>query len=120
MIRLRGVRRSRTPTNRLALPVSAPPGLEAHTFQIDSDEYVVVAFDVVPERASPITDDLTPAELSVMSLLAQGQSNAAIARARGTSPRTIANQLTGLYRKLGVTSRRELLVRATKQTRTAT
>lgn len=32
----------------------------------------------------------------------EGHSNAEIARARGTSARTVANQLAGLFRKLGV------------------
>jgi DNA-binding CsgD family transcriptional regulator len=38
----------------------------------------------------------------------EGQSNAAIAKARGTHVRTVANQLAALFRKLGVASRAEL------------
>jgi DNA-binding CsgD family transcriptional regulator len=51
---------------------------------------------------------LTPGERQVVRLAAEGLSNAAIARRRGRSPRTVANQLAAAYRKLGITSRREL------------
>ena len=51
---------------------------------------------------------LTDAERAVIELAASGLSNAAIARRRRCSPRTVANQLAGAYKKLGVGSRREL------------
>lgn len=51
---------------------------------------------------------LTNAEKAVIELAASGLSNAAIARRRRASPRTIANQLAVAYKKLGVGSRREL------------
>lgn len=54
---------------------------------------------------------LTPAQRAIVRLLADGRSIAAIARARGTSPRTVAHQVTALYAALGVGSRRELLAR---------
>lgn len=43
------------------------------------------------------------AELALANL-----SNAEIAERRGTSPRTVANQVASLFRKLGVASRSEL------------
>lgn len=52
--------------------------------------------------------DLTEAERDVARLVAKGMSNAAIAEARGTHVRTVANQLASLFRKLGVASRAEL------------
>lgn len=51
---------------------------------------------------------LTPAEQSVLSLVLDGHDNAAIAKARRSSPRTIANHLANIFRKLGVSSRAEL------------
>lgn len=51
---------------------------------------------------------LTPAEAAVVEAALAGQSNAEIARARSTSRRTIANQLSSAYGKLGVRSRAEL------------
>jgi DNA-binding CsgD family transcriptional regulator len=52
---------------------------------------------------------LTPAERSVAFLAASGATHAEIAKARGSSPRTVANQLARIYRKLGVGSRVELV-----------
>jgi DNA-binding NarL/FixJ family response regulator len=54
---------------------------------------------------------LTPAERAVVELTVRGLSNAAIARKRCSSPRTVANQLAAIYKKLGVGSRRELRAR---------
>lgn len=52
---------------------------------------------------------LTAAEQAVMKAIFDGKSNDAIARDRGTSPRTIANQIASIFRKHGVCSRRELV-----------
>ncbi len=54
---------------------------------------------------------LTPSEEDIVERLLRGASNAAIARARGTSERTVANQLQRIYRKHGVFSRAELIAR---------
>ena len=51
---------------------------------------------------------LTPAERAVVALALEGCSNQEIARRRGASARTIANQLASAYRKLGVSGRAEL------------
>ena len=51
---------------------------------------------------------LSPAEREVALLAVQGATNAAIARRRGTSDRTVANQLAAVFEKLGVHSRAEL------------
>lgn len=52
---------------------------------------------------------LTEAEREVVLGAFQGLSNKEIADARQRSVRTVANQLTGAFRKLGVQSRRELV-----------
>jgi DNA-binding CsgD family transcriptional regulator len=48
---------------------------------------------------------LSPAEREVAELILRGRDNASIAAARGTSVRTIANQVASLFAKLGVRSR---------------
>lgn len=53
-------------------------------------------------------DALTAAEREVARLAARGRRNAEIARARGTSERTVANLLQAVYRKLRIGSRTEL------------
>jgi DNA-binding CsgD family transcriptional regulator len=54
---------------------------------------------------------LTEAEVAVGALVLRGFSNAAIAAARRTSPRTVCNQIASLFRKLAVNSRAELAAR---------
>ena len=55
---------------------------------------------------------LTPAERHVLTLLLDGHDTRAIARARSTSVRTIANQIHNVFRKFGTCSRTELAARA--------
>lgn len=59
-------------------------------------------------RAGLPTSTLSAAEREVLELLHEGLSNAAIARMRHRSVRTIANQVASLLRKTGASSRREL------------
>jgi DNA-binding NarL/FixJ family response regulator len=54
---------------------------------------------------------LSRAEREVAGLVSHGYSDAQIACARGASPRTVENQLHGIYRKLGIHSRTELAAR---------
>jgi DNA-binding NarL/FixJ family response regulator len=53
--------------------------------------------------------DLSYAERSVIMDFLDGKCIAAIARGRDTSPHTVANQIASAYRKLGISSRRELV-----------
>jgi DNA-binding NarL/FixJ family response regulator len=52
-----------------------------------------------------------PAELAVVRALIEGQCYAEIAEHRGTSTRTIANQITAVFRRMRVSGRSELLQR---------
>lgn len=63
------------------------------------------------EGPPPSLDGLTAAERAVVALAIEGHGNQAIARARGVSLHTVANQLAAAYRKLGVRSRVELAAR---------
>ncbi len=56
---------------------------------------------------------LTEAECGVALDLLSGYTNEAIARARGRSPSTVANQIASIFDKLGVRSRVELAVALT-------
>jgi DNA-binding NarL/FixJ family response regulator len=84
----------------------APPALVRVDGGPDTSDIVVMRFARGRERAS-----LTDAEEGVARLAAAGASNAGIALARQTSPRTVANQLASIFRKLGVASRVELALR---------
>lgn len=60
---------------------------------------------------------LTERETQVLDLVALGRTNAAIARALGVSPRTVAKHLEHAYAKLSVTSRAQAAVLAARSTR---
>ncbi|NDJ75676.1 MAG: protein kinase [Chloroflexi bacterium] len=59
--------------------------------------------------------DLTPRELDVIELLAEGQSNKEIGSALSISPRTVNYHLDNIYSKLGVNSRTEAAIVALRQ-----
>lgn len=65
----------------------------------------------LPVEAWGLDARLTQAERQVVAGVLDGRTNAAIAMARRTSCRTVANQLAAIYRKLGVSSRWELAAR---------
>lgn len=56
-------------------------------------------------------ESLSQAELACAQLVVAGSSNLEIARTRGVSPRTVANQLASVYQKLGLGGRAELAAR---------
>jgi DNA-binding CsgD family transcriptional regulator len=59
--------------------------------------------------------DLTDRELQLLELVALGNTNTAIARKLGISPRTVAHHLDSAYRKLDVTSRAAAVYRAVNE-----
>jgi DNA-binding CsgD family transcriptional regulator len=59
--------------------------------------------------------DLTDRELQLVELIALGNTNIAIARKLGISPRTVAHHLDSAYRKLDVTSRAAAVYRAVNE-----
>jgi len=62
-----------------------------------------------PARAFP---ELTAREHDVLSLIAKGLSNAAIAERLVLSPKTVRNQVSNIFGKLQVADRAEAIVRA--------
>jgi DNA-binding NarL/FixJ family response regulator len=85
-----------------------PEGLQASSLQVGNARYVLLSLP----RAWDLGGDLTQAERQVALAVLAGLSNADIARMRGSSPRTVANQLASIFRKLKVRSRAELASRA--------
>ncbi len=83
----------------------APPSeLGAWRFDIGEDAYALLVLPRSPP-AEVFRTRLTAAEQGVAGLVAAGLSNAEIARRRGVSPRTVANQAASIFRKFGVRSR---------------
>jgi DNA-binding NarL/FixJ family response regulator len=98
----------RKPSRDAPAALAGPAGLTASRFQIGTDEYALLEWPL-PEPPPPA--GFTAAERGVLELLRAGLGNAQIAAARGTSPRTVANQIASIFRKLGVGSRSELFAR---------
>jgi len=70
--------------------------------EIDGGELFLASFTLLDvERMQR----LTPAERDVVRAAVAGKTNLEIARARRTSPNTVANQLAQVYRKLKIGSR---------------
>ncbi len=78
--------------------------LAAWRFDTGEEAYALLVLPLSFD-AEAIWDRLTAAECEVAHLIAAGLSNAEIARRRGVSPRTVANQAARIFRKLGVASR---------------
>jgi DNA-binding NarL/FixJ family response regulator len=70
------------------------------------EEYLVLSYPLHRPRAFA---ELTRAEIDVAEGLLGGLTMRTLARRRGVTERTIANQTLRIYRKLGVTSRHELV-----------
>ncbi len=75
---------------------------------------VVQGESVKPRDPSPFSE-LTPRESEILGLLAEGQSNKAIARNLGISDGTVKLHVKAILRKLGVHSRVEAAVIAVEQ-----
>ncbi len=80
----------------------------ARVVQSEGDEMVV------PKEVSPFAE-LTPRELEILCLLAEGQSNKVIARNLGISDGTVKLHVKAILRKLDVHSRVEAAVMAVEQ-----
>lgn len=84
----------------------------AFTFRVGREEFFVLS---QPAGGSETLPSLSPAELEVAHEVARGASNAAIALERGTSVRTVANQVASVLRKLGASTRVEIAARLSQR-----
>jgi DNA-binding NarL/FixJ family response regulator len=88
-----------------AQPAMLPVGLRA--WRLSPALHIVA----LPAKERALPKRLTPAERAVALGILEGRTNEEIARARGTSVRTIANQVASIFKKLEVGSRGELAAR---------
>jgi len=72
----------------------------------------VLDFVGLSSHASGSYNHLTPREKDILQLLTKGYSNARIADQLSVSEKTVRNQVSGLLKKLGVSSRSEAIVHA--------
>ena len=62
-----------------------------------------------PDSGEDVADDLTTTEFTMAMLACRGWTNAEIARHMDVSPGTVKNRLSGVYAKLGIGTRAELV-----------
>ena len=88
----------------------APGGLRAKLAElaVSGEKLLFGAYPLVDKRQ---VEKLTDAERQVVAHLVAGSTNGDIARRRGTSENTVANQVYAIFLKLGVRSRAELAAR---------
>jgi DNA-binding NarL/FixJ family response regulator len=70
--------------------------------------------DEQPPDLPPLIEELTPREMEVLQLLAEGLPNKSIARHLNISEHTVKFHVNGVMGKLGAQSRTEAVVRATR------
>lgn len=64
------------------------------------------------QSAVPLFQELTIRERDILRLLAQGLTNSGIAERLTLSPKTVRNQVSVIFSKIGVTSRAEAIIKA--------
>ena len=69
-------------------------------------------FSTMEKAVSPVFPELTDREREVLTLIAQGHTNAAIAERLVLSPKTVRNHVSTIFSKLQVASRAEAIIRA--------
>lgn len=98
----------------------------AEFVELDSRNHVLLAhepaweeFQRAVRRFTGVADELQPAaapltlrERSILALLREGKTNAQIAAHAFISEKTVRNHLSSVYRKLGVSSRTQAIVKA--------
>jgi DNA-binding NarL/FixJ family response regulator len=90
---------------------SKPCGAPSATLSFIADGAEQLRVVSVPRPDRRLFRVLPPAELAVIRHLVEGLRYDEIARLRGTSTRTIANQITAVFRRMRASGRNELLTR---------
>ena len=85
-------------------PVDLPSVLRQ---AIDETVYTAIGLADDSSASAAKAAGLTTRELAILTALAQGKSNAAIAKELWVAPQTVKFHLTNIYRKLGVANRTE-------------
>jgi NarL family two-component system response regulator LiaR len=76
---------------------------------------VLRQFSALPGRQIPVFDDLTPRELEVLSLIAEGLSNREIAQELVISEKTVKNHINNIFSKLHVNDRSQAILYAIRK-----
>lgn len=100
------------PLLMLAAQAEAKQGSrQTATLSFVSSEHEQLRIVSIPRPDRRLSNVLPPAELAVIRYLVEGLPYGTIAHLRGTSTRTIANQITAVFRRMRTSGRSELLIR---------
>ena len=100
--------------DRIAAVLSGVEGIELVSDPSDATDGVVVAGRTGPRENMGSEIPLTPRELEVLALLAEGASNKMIARRLGISAHTAKFHVGSLMEKLGAISRTDAVMHAAR------
>jgi len=78
-------------------------------------EKVMRQFSALPGKQTPVFDDLTPRELEVLSLIAEGLNNKEIAQELVISEKTVKNHINNIFSKLHVNDRSQAILYAIRK-----
>ncbi len=76
---------------------------------------VMRQFSALPGKQAPVFDDLTPRELEVLKLIAEGLSNQEIAGQLVISEKTVKNHINNIFSKLHVNDRSQAVLYAIRE-----
>jgi DNA-binding NarL/FixJ family response regulator len=89
---------------------------DARESGIDADGFILAAPTAVPNvDGTPAVESLTPREIEVLELVAEGLSNKAVAVRLGISDQTVKFHLTSISGKLGALNRTDAVRRAVRR-----
>jgi DNA-binding NarL/FixJ family response regulator len=76
---------------------------------------VIRQFSALPGNQTPLVDNLTPREIEVLKLIADGLSNKEIAEALVLSEKTVKNHINNIFSKLHVFDRSQAMLYAIRK-----
>lgn len=88
---------------------------EARDAGIDADAFLLTAVTPPDLDDDPAVESLTPRELEILELVAEGLSNKAVATRLGISDQTVKFHLTSISGKLGAMNRTDAVRRAVRR-----
>jgi len=107
--RLRRARRRSDARPHLRSALAIFEGLRAVTWADRAAAELEATGETARRSAEPNTSTLTPQELQISLLLAEGKTTREVAAALFLSPKTVEYHLRKVYTKLGIRSRTELV-----------
>jgi DNA-binding CsgD family transcriptional regulator len=108
---LRRARRRVLAREQLRAALEAFERLGARTWADQAEAELAATGETARRRDASTLDQLTPQELQIAHLLAEGRTTREAAAAIFLSPKTVEYHLRSVYRKLGINSREELAAR---------